>query len=138
MPDSYNDTKITVRISSPLHEVALEKVDSVLLPAAMGNILILPKRAPLFVLLKCGKVVLKNNGQSKTFYISSGLSEIRHNLCPICAWAIEDKDTSATQAQQQINLLQQELTTAHTPLQKQQIQRRLDLWQMIFREKNKN
>lgn len=135
MPDTYNDTKITVRISSPLHEITLAEADSVLLPATMGNILILPKRAPLFLQLKCGKVILKNNGEKKIFYISSGLSEIRHNLCPICAWAIEEGKTTLAAAREHIQSLQQELTTVHTPLQKQQIQRRLDLWQLIATEK---
>lgn len=129
--------KIQVSFASALYEIPPQEADSVLLPASAGNILILPNRAPLFVLLKCGKVVVKNNGKAQTFYISAGISEIRHNTCPICAWVVAADKTDKDNAQQQIEKLQEELTKAHGPLQKTQIQQRLDLWELILKEKNK-
>ena len=136
MSDSEK-SKIKVSFASALNEIPPQEADSVLLPAQQGDILILPNRAPLFILLKCGKVVLKNNKESKIVYISSGISEIRHNTCPVCAWFVEESQASVSQAQQQISLLQEELTKAHSALQKTQINQRLELWELILKEKNK-
>ena len=57
MPEeSPKNGLIRLRIISPIEEITTLEVTQVLLPAAAGEILILPNRAPCFITLKAGKV----------------------------------------------------------------------------------
>lgn len=83
--------KIRVKLISPTREVFVKEVDKVLLPAVDGDILILPERAPIFLLLKAGRMVIYNEGENPVSYmISMGICEVRRNLCPVLAWGIEE------------------------------------------------
>ena len=55
--------KIRVKLISPLKEVFSMEADKVLLPAVDGDILILPDRAPIFISLKAGRMVIYNKGE---------------------------------------------------------------------------
>ena len=85
--------KVKVRLICPLYEVFETEADSVLLPGAEGDILILPERAPIFVYLKAGRMIIYNQGQKPiSYFVSAGVSEVRRNLCPVLAWGVrEDK-----------------------------------------------
>ncbi len=85
--------KIRVKLISPLNSVATLEADSVLLPAVEGDILILPNRAPIFFNLTAGRMIVYNKGETPiSFMVSSGICEVRRNLCPVLAWGeYEDK-----------------------------------------------
>lgn len=88
-----NNGKIRVKLICPLFEVITVEADKVLLPAQNGDFLILPERAPIFISLKAGRMIIYNEGKEPLSYlISRGICEIRRNLCPVLAWGgKEDK-----------------------------------------------
>lgn len=85
--------KIKVKLICPLFEVVTMEADKVLLPAQNGDFLILPERAPIFISLKAGRMIIYNEGKEPLSYlISRGICEVRRNLCPVLAWGgKEDK-----------------------------------------------
>lgn len=91
--ESPQKGKVKVRLICPLYEVMAMEADKVLLPAVDGDILILPERAPIFIALRAGRMVIYNEGEKPVNYlISSGICEVRRNLCPVLAWGgREDK-----------------------------------------------
>ena len=105
--------KIKFKIISPLAPVVETEVDKVLLPLASGPTLILPRHAPLLAALKIGKVITTTNGKETTYFVSSGLVEVRRDICALCAWAIAEKDVNSTEIQSRLNTLKSHLT--HSP-----------------------
>ncbi len=91
--ESPKNGKIRVKLICPLYPVATLEADSVLLPAVDGDILILPNRAPIFFNLTAGRMIVYNKGEKPvSFMVSSGICEVRRNLCPVLAWGqYEDK-----------------------------------------------
>lgn len=83
--------KVKVRLICPLYEVFETEADSVLLPGVNGEILILPERAPIFVYLKAGRMIIYNKGQKPiSYFVSAGVCEVRRNLCPVLAWGVQE------------------------------------------------
>ena len=93
------------------------EVDKVLLPLASGPTLILPRHAPLLAALKIGKVITTINGKETSYFISSGLAEVRRDICALCAWGIAEKDVNPTEIQSRLNTLKSHST--HSPTEKQ-------------------
>lgn len=98
--------KIKFKIISPLAPVVEMEVDKVLLPLTPGPTLILPRHAPLLAALKCGKVITTINGEDTTYFISSGIAEVRRDICVLCAWGIARKDVNHTEIRQRLQMLQ--------------------------------
>jgi len=65
-----------VEILSPNKKIYKGEARGVVLPAKEGEIQILENHAPLFALLKEGKIVLDNG---KEFFISSGIAQVQNN-----------------------------------------------------------
>ncbi len=107
--------KIKFKIISPLAPVVETEVDKVLLPLASGPTLILPRHAPLLAALKTGKVITTTAGQDTTYFISSGLVEVRRNICALCAWGIAEKDVNPNEIRQRLDTLKSHST--HSPLE---------------------
>ncbi len=85
--ESPKNGKIRVKLICPLFPGAVLEADSVLLPALDGDILILPNRAPIFLSLRAGRMIVYNKGQKPVvFFVSGGVCEVRRNLCPVLAW----------------------------------------------------
>lgn len=98
--------KIKFKIISPLAPVVEMEVDKVLLPLTSGPTLILPRHAPLLASLKCGKVVTTIAGQDTTYFISSGIAEVRRDICALCAWGIKASDVKQGEIRQRLEMLQ--------------------------------
>ncbi len=107
--------KIKFKIISPLAPVVETEVDKVLLPLASGPTLILPRHAPLLAALKIGKVITTNAGENTTYFVSSGLVEVRRDICALCAWGIAEKDVKPDEVQSRLNTLKSHPT--HSPLE---------------------
>ena len=107
--------KIRVKLISPLKEVFSMEADKVLLPAVDGDILILPDRAPIFISLKAGRMVIYNKGEENINYlISAGICEVRRNLCPVLAWGVqEDKYKLTTCKKDCQRVVEFVMTTVH-------------------------
>lgn len=102
--------KIKFKIISPLAPIVETEVDKVLLPLASGPTLILPRHAPLLSSLKIGKVITTTAGQDTTYFISSGLVEVRRDICALCAWGIAKKDVKPDEIQSRLNTLKSQQT----------------------------
>lgn len=98
--------KIKFKIVSPLALVVETEVDQVLLPLSNGPTLILPRHAPLLSAVKVGKIITTNVGQKETYFISSGIAEIRRDICAVCAWGIAQKDVKPDEVRQRLETLQ--------------------------------
>ena len=106
--------KIKFKIISPLAPVVETEVDKVLLPLASGPSLILPRHAPLLAALKCGKVITTINGQDTTYFISSGIAEIRRDICALCAWGIKESDINPAEIRTRLDTLKSHPTHSAT------------------------
>ena len=98
--------KIKFKIVSPLSLVVETEVDKVLLPLSSGPALILPRHAPLLSAVKVGKIITTNNGQDETYFVSSGIAEIRRDICAVCAWGIKESDVNPNEIRQRLESLQ--------------------------------
>ena len=109
--------KIKFKIISPLSLVVETEVDKVLLPLSSGPTLILPRHAPLLAALKCGKVITTTLGEDTTYFISSGIAEVRRDICALCAWGIKESDVKPDEIQSRLNTLKSHPT--HSSMEKQ-------------------
>ena len=106
--------KIKFKIISPLAPVVEAEVDKVLLPLTLGPTLILPRHAPLLSAVKVGKIITTNNGQNEVYFISSGIAEIRRDICAVCAWGIKGADIKPDEIRQRLENLKSHST--HSPI----------------------
>ena len=97
--------KIKFKIISPLAPVVETEVDKVLIPLTSDPALILPRHAPLLAALKCGKVITTTAGQDTTYFISSGIAEVRRDICVLCAWSIRESDVKPDEIRQRLDTL---------------------------------
>ena len=109
--------KIKFKIISPLAPVVEAEVDKVLLPLTSGPTLILPRHAPLLAALKTGKVIATTNGEDTTYFISSGIAEVRRDICALCALGIAEKDVNPAEIRQRLDSLKSHPT--HSNMEKQ-------------------
>lgn len=135
---SLENGKIKVRLICPVEEILTTEADKVLLPAQGGDILILPNRAPLFLYLRAGRMIIYNEGKPPvSYFISKGVCEVRRNLCPVLAWGIKEDAV-------QLDLVQKNLAESQEMLEKyghhknqQEMMNRIDFFQMILRMNSK-
>ena len=98
--------KIKFKIISPLSLVVETEVDKVLLPLSSGPALILPRHAPLLSAVKVGKIITTNAGKDEVYFVSSGIAEIRRDICAVCAWGIKESDVKPAEIRQRLENLQ--------------------------------
>ncbi len=111
--------KIKFKIVSPLALIEEREVNSVLLPLEAGDMLILPRHAPLLASLKDGEVIVTNAGQKEIYFISSGVAEVRRDICTLCAWGMAKKNMNSSDIKAKTERLEKYLSSAHSVLEKQ-------------------
>lgn len=127
--------KIRVKLICPLFEVATMEADSVLLPATEGDILILPERAPIFFTLTAGRMIVYNKGQKPvSFLISSGICEVRRNLCPVLAWGGYEDKIEPEKIAQQLKKAEEALGGYTSDLGKAEVASRIDFFKKVLEE----
>ena len=92
MPEDLGPSvgKIRVKISSPLSPVADLEADSVEIPTPNGRRLMMPRTAPMFCLIKAGKVIIHQASTDPiTYQVSDGICEMRRGICAIMAWGTQ-------------------------------------------------
>ena len=109
--------KIKFKIVSPLFSVVETEVDKVLLALTSGPTLILPRHAPLLAALATGKSITTSNDEETAYFISSGLVEVRRDICALCAWGIAEKDIKPDEIKTRLNTLKSHLI--HSAIEKQ-------------------
>ena len=135
MPEDLSPSagKIRVKITSPLSPVVDLEADSVEIPTPGGRRLMMPKTAPLFCLVKAGKIIIHQENKSPVMYrVSSGVCEVRRGICAIMAWA--EEKTSIRPDKIRAELARGEKVLATLPVGKasEAIQNRLDFYRFIL------
>ena len=126
--------KIRVKLISPMREVFSMEVDKVLLPAVDGDILILPDRAPIFMLLKAGRMVIYNAGQKPLSYmISMGICEVRRDLCPVLAWGVKEEDVDPEKIAIQLYEAEKLLPTTYSSNKLKELTGRIDFYKTTLK-----
>ena len=79
--------EIIFRLSRPYKISMTAAVSKVVLPAANGDITILPDRAPTLILLKSGllQVLDKDNKPQERYFIKGGVADVARNRCAVSA-----------------------------------------------------
>lgn len=126
--------KIKVRLICPLYEVATMEADKVLLPAAAGDILILPERAPIFIYLRAGRMVVYNQGEKPvSYFVSSGICEVRRNLCPVLAWGIPETKVDVKMIAAQLAESKKVLGAVSSVMAKHEVIARIEFFEAILK-----
>src|SRR5438552_9434547 len=80
---------IAVDIMTPERLVMQTQADSVVVPAAEGELGILPHHAPLLAELQPGEIRLRRGGHTELFAVSGGFIEVEKNHVSIFAETAE-------------------------------------------------
>ncbi len=79
-----NEGIIKLKIASPEKVIVDKGVLSVLIPAAEGPLLVLPRRAPYISSLKVGVIEINRlNSEKQIFFSEAGMVEVKDNVCTI-------------------------------------------------------
>lgn len=127
--------KIKIKLICPLFLVTEIVADKVLLPAEKGDILILPDRAPIFLSLRAGRMLVYRGNQVDSYLISSGVCEFRRNLCPVLAWGGLEEKIDPYQIALQLTAATEAIDNAHSFLARNEIASRIEFFKMILIEK---
>ena len=68
--------KLTLSFTTPKADLAEREVDEVTLPAALGEVGVLPGHDALMSTLKIGLVTVRDGGKDEVFFVSGGYFEI--------------------------------------------------------------
>ncbi|MBC7801785.1 MAG: ATP synthase F1 subunit epsilon [Gemmatimonadaceae bacterium] len=75
-----------LEIVSPDRLLLSQPVDMVVIPAAEGEMGVLPNHAPMIVLLQAGTITLHEGGRATSrLYVSGGFAEITPERCTVLA-----------------------------------------------------
>ncbi len=128
--------KIRVKLITPLFEATVIEADKVLLPALDGDILILPDRAPIFFSLRPGRMIVYNQGEEPvSFLISSGVCEVRRNLCPVMAWGGREDKINPIKIKEQLDAALKALPASDS-IAKTEALSRINFFNMVLKELN--
>ena len=134
--ESPKNGKIRVKLITPLFEACVIEADQVLLPALDGDILILPNRAPIFFSLRPGRMIIYNEGEEPIrFLISSGICEVRRNLCPVMAWGGREDKINPVKIKEQLDAALKALPSADS-IAKTEALSRINFFNMVLKELN--
>lgn len=92
---------IALEIVSPDRLLLSQPVDMVVMPAAEGEMGVLPGHAPMIVLLQGGTITLHEGGRATSrLYVSGGFAEVTPERCTVLAdEAVPTTELSRAQAQ---------------------------------------
>lgn len=130
-----NNGKIKVKLICPLFEVISVEADKVLLPAENGDFLVLKDRAPIFISLKAGRMIIYNEGQEPVSYIiSRGICEIRRNLCPVLAWGGRENKIDPKIIAGHLKEAEKMMSDISSNLKKHEVATRIEFFKKILEE----
>jgi F-type H+-transporting ATPase subunit epsilon len=80
----------TFELATPQKMVVAGETDDAVIPAANGEMEVLPGHQPALTMLRPGRLVATINGVKRTFYVSGGYAEILPNRIVVLADNCED------------------------------------------------
>lgn len=88
-----SDKLIQLDIVSPVKTVFSGKITSITAPGELGGFQVLYRHAPLISSLKIGTIkIVTEEGRTQFFAISSGILEVKNNVCVVLADAVETQE----------------------------------------------
>jgi F-type H+-transporting ATPase subunit epsilon len=109
-----SDKHLTLELVTPEKVAWSAPADFVVLPAADGEMGVLPGHMPFLVQLGAGEVRIKENNQVKRFAVSGGFAEIKDNVISLFAETAEASDQiNVERARQALEKAKAESTKAN-------------------------
>ncbi len=88
-----SDKLIQLDIVSPVKTVFSGMITSITAPGELGGFQVLFRHAPLISSLKIGTIkIVTGEGKTQFFAISSGILEVKNNVCVVLADAVETQE----------------------------------------------
>ncbi len=105
-----------LEIVSPDRLLLSQPVDMAVIPAAEGEMGVLPGHSPMIVLLQGGTITIHEGGRpTSQLYVSGGFAEVTPERCTVLAdEAIPVSEVSRAQAETRLQAAQAEVTAAGT------------------------
>jgi F-type H+-transporting ATPase subunit epsilon len=105
-----------LEIVSPDRLLLSQPVDMAVIPAAEGEMGVLPGHSPMIVLLQGGTITLHEGGRpTSQLYVSGGFAEVTPERCTVLAdEAIPVAEVSRAQAETRLQAAQAEVAAAGT------------------------
>ena len=105
-----------LEIVSPDRLLLSQPVDMAVIPAAEGEMGVLPGHSPMIVLLQGGTITIHEGGRpTSQLYVSGGFAEVTPERCTVLAdEAIPVAEVSRAQAETRLQAAQAEVTAAGT------------------------
>ena len=105
-----------LEIVSPDRLLLSQPVDMAVIPAAEGEMGVLPGHSPMIVLLQGGTITLHEGGRpTSQLYVSGGFAEVTPERCTVLAdEAIPVAEVSRAQAETRLQAAQAQVTAAGT------------------------
>ncbi len=107
--------RVDLEIVSPEKLLLSRPVDMVVIPAAEGDMGVLPNHAPMIVLLRGGTIsIYEGTTVTDRLYVSGGFAEVTPERCTVLAdEAIPSRELSKDVAQQRLIAAQQAYDTTN-------------------------
>ncbi len=107
--------RVDLEIVSPEKLLLSRPVDMVVIPAAEGDMGVLPNHAPMIVLLRGGTIsIYEGTTVTDRLYVSGGFAEVTPERCTVLAdEAIPSRELSKDVAQQRLTAAQQAYDTTN-------------------------
>jgi F-type H+-transporting ATPase subunit epsilon len=86
------DAPIKVTVVTPERAVLETNADSVVLPAADGEVGVLPRHAPLVVRLGAGELRIVKKGVKTAYYVEGGFAQVRGDDVSVLATLVRPVD----------------------------------------------
>lgn len=80
---------MTLEIITPDKKFFDGEITAVIVPGTIGSFEVLNNHAPIISTLDCGKVVVRTNAKSQTFFIESGVIEVLNNKIVLLAEGVK-------------------------------------------------
>lgn len=81
--------KMTLEIITPDKKFFDGEISSVTVPGSMGSFEVLNNHAPIISTLDRGKITVRTNAKTETFFIKSGVIEVLNNKIMLLAEGVE-------------------------------------------------
>lgn len=126
--------RIRVKITSPARAVADLEAVSALIPAEEGNRLIIPRKAPLICLIRQGCLIVNcPDGKRQVYCVSSGICEVRRDICSVMAWAVGQDEIDRPRAEERLKETQIALRTLAAADKRQELIDRADFYRFLLK-----
>ncbi len=134
MPENLKvQGKMNFHLIAPTGTLVDTVADKVLLPASMGDVMILKNRAPSFFFILPGALWIYNKGEKPVcFLVSRGIAEVRRNICSVLAWGVDLDKIDAIKATRDLRSAEKELENLHSESGKKEVLHKIEYLKLLL------